>query len=117
MKKIFVTLALVGLLVTATGAFAQDKGNGKAGGAGVAAAGKEVFESNCAVCHNADSTERKMGPGLKGLFQRAELANKKKVSDASVIAIINEGGNGMPPFGDVINAKEKADVLAYLKSL
>ena len=31
--------------------------------------GKETFQQ-CSVCHNADSTEKKMGPGLKGLFSR-----------------------------------------------
>ena len=34
---------------------------------GDAAKGKAIFEQ-CAVCHNADSDEKKMGPGLKGLF-------------------------------------------------
>jgi mono/diheme cytochrome c family protein len=82
-----------------------------------AAKGKETFEANCGVCHNADSEERKMGPGLKGLFKRAELANKKKVSEASVIEFINQGGNGMPSFGDVLTKAEKDDLLAYLKTL
>jgi cytochrome c len=82
-----------------------------------AAKGKEVFEANCGVCHNATSTETKMGPGLKGLFKKAELLNKKKVNDASVIGMINEGGNGMPPFGDALTKAEKDDLIAYLKTL
>ena len=79
--------------------------------------GKEAFESNCAVCHNADSTERKMGPGLKGLFKQPKLANGKAVSQATVTGMINEGGNGMPPFADVLTKAEKDDIIAYLKSL
>ena len=82
-----------------------------------AAKGKDVFESNCAVCHNADNAEVKMGPGLKGLFKKASLNNKKKPSDAVILAIINEGGNGMPGFGDLLTAPEKADLVAYLKTL
>ena len=58
------------------------------GGAGVSAAdaakGKANFEANCSVCHNADSTERKMGPGLKGLFKHDKLANGKAVNEANV---------------------------------
>src|ERR1700693_1427010 len=54
-----------------------------AAGKGDAAKGKEVF-GQCAVCHNADSTDKKMGPGLKGLFKRDKLANGKKITDASV---------------------------------
>ena len=86
--------------------------------AGDAAKGKELFEANCAVCHNADSEERKMGPGLKGLYKQAKLKSSGKApSDATVGAKIDEGGNGMPPYKDTLNAKEKADLLAYMKTL
>ena len=46
------------------------------GGKGDAARGKEVFEQ-CAMCHNADSAEKKQGPGLKGLFKRDKLSNER----------------------------------------
>jgi mono/diheme cytochrome c family protein len=82
-----------------------------------AAKGKSTFEDNCAVCHNADSTERKMGPGLKGLFKHEKLANGKAVNEGNVTGMINEGGNGMPPFADVLTKAEKDDIVAYLKSL
>jgi cytochrome c2 len=84
--------------------------------AGDAAKGKDVFEQ-CAVCHNADSTEKKMGPGLKGLFKHDKLTNGKKPTDANVRAKIDEGGNGMPPYKDMLSDKEKDDLLAYLKTL
>jgi len=86
--------------------------------AGDATKGKEVFEQ-CGVCHNADSEEKgeKMGPGLKGLFKRAKLKNGKKVTDENVKAIINQGGQGMPPFSDMLSDEERANVLAYLKTL
>ena len=100
MKKTILVLAL-----TAAAAFAAD-----------AKKGQEVFESNCGVCHSTGADE-KMGPGFKGLFKKAELRNKKKVSDASVLSMINEGGNGMPPFGDSLTKAEKDDLLAYLKTL
>jgi cytochrome c2 len=86
-------------------------------GTGDAAKGKEVFEQ-CSVCHNADSTERKMGPGLKGLFKKSKLdSNGKPVTDANVLDKINEGGNGMPSYKDMLTADEKANLLAYLKTL
>jgi cytochrome c len=78
--------------------------------------GKEVFEQ-CGVCHNADSTEKKMGPGLKGLFKKAKLVNGKPVNDANVKALINAGGNGMPPYADMLSDAERADLIAYLKTL
>ncbi|MGB7760487.1 MAG: c-type cytochrome [Bryobacteraceae bacterium] len=78
--------------------------------------GKKVFEA-CAVCHNADSTEQKMGPGLKGLFKRAKLKNGQKVTDATVRARIDEGGGGMPGYKDMLTDGEKDDLIAYLKTL
>jgi cytochrome c len=83
---------------------------------GDAAKGKEVFEQ-CAVCHNADSTEKKMGPGLKGLFQHDKLVNGKKVTDVTVREKINDGGNGMPSYKDMLDDTQKDDVIAYLKTL
>ena len=84
--------------------------------AGDAAKGKEVFEQ-CSVCHNADSTEKKMGPGLKGLFKHDKLVNGKKVTEANVRAKIDEGGNGMPAYKDTLSDQEKDDLIAYLKTL
>jgi cytochrome c2 len=84
--------------------------------AGDAAKGKEVFEQ-CQVCHNVDTDEKKMGPSLKGLFKRKTLQNGKPVNDANVLAQINAGGNGMPAYGDMLSADDKANLLAYLHTL
>ena len=83
---------------------------------GDAEKGKEVFQL-CAVCHNADSDEKKMGPGLKGLFKKDKLTNGKKPTDATVRARIDEGGSGMPPYKDMLSDQEKDDLIAYLKTL
>jgi len=79
--------------------------------------GKSVFAGSCAVCHLADSAAAKMGPGLKGLFQRAKLKNGQKASEASVRARIEQGGSGMPAFKDMLTDGEKNDLIAYLKTL
>jgi cytochrome c2 len=83
---------------------------------GDAAKGKEVFEQ-CSVCHNADSTEKKMGPGLKGLFHKDKMTNGKKPTETNVRAKIDEGGNGMPSYKDMLSDQEKDDLIAYLKTL
>jgi len=83
---------------------------------GDAAKGKEVFEQ-CAVCHNTDTDEKKIGPSLKGLFKRDKLKNGKKVTDDNVKAVINAGGNGMPSYADMLSDQEKADVIAYLHTI
>jgi cytochrome c2 len=78
--------------------------------------GKEVFQA-CSVCHNADSDEKKIGPGLKGLFKRDKLADGKKLTEASIRARIDEGGNGMPAYKELLGDQEKEDLIAYLKTL
>jgi cytochrome c2 len=93
-------------------AAAQKEGSAK----GDAAKGKETFEQ-CAICHNVDTDEKKMGPSLKGLFKRKTLANGKPVNDENVTAQINNGGNGMPAYADMLSADDKANILAYLHTL
>jgi len=91
-------------------------GQGAKGKTGDPIRGKEVF-AQCAVCHHATSTEKKMGPGLKGLFKRTKLSNGKRVSETNVRAVIETGGNGMPAYKELLSEQEKADVVAYLKTL
>ena len=118
MKKPMIAMLCLSLALAAGLLVAQDKGKGKGkGGAGDAAKGKEAFASNCMVCHSPDTETRLVGPGLKDLFKRAKLVNDQAMSDAAVTALINAGGNGMPGFGDLLTAPEKADILAYLKTL
>ena len=106
--KSLLTPAL-GMILLASSALAQGKGD--------AGKGKEVFEQ-CGVCHNADSDEKKMGPGLKGLFKKATLADgKTKVSEESVRKKVDAGGNGMPAYEEMLDKKEKDNLIAYLKTL
>jgi len=78
--------------------------------------GKDVFQQ-CGVCHNADSDEKKMGPGLKGLFKKDKLTSGKKPTEANIRAKVDEGGNGMPAYKDMLSDQEKDDLVAYLKTL
>lgn len=83
---------------------------------GNAEKGKEVFEQ-CSVCHNADSDEKKMGPGLKGLFKKEKMQNGKKPTEENVQALINAGGNGMPAYEELLSKEELGDLMAYLKTI
>src|SRR6266567_3268856 len=113
MRRSNLIAIVVAMAVSCSLALAQGKKGAKAGDP---AKGQEVFQQ-CSVCHNSDSTERKMGPGLKGLFQNEKLSNGKKPTEANVRAKIDEGGNGMPSYKEMLSDEEKNDLIAYLKSL
>ena len=88
-------------------------------GKGEAAAGKVLFQKNCVLCHNADQAEKKIGPGLKGVFKNKELpASHRPATEANGRAQI-EGGNlakGMPAFGAKLSKAEIDSLIAYLKT-
>ena len=108
MNRFRVWAGIVTLAAGSLTAMAADKGD--------AEKGKATFEQ-CGACHNADSTERKMGPGLKGLFKKDKLANGKKPTEANIRERLDQGGGGMPAYKDLLSDQEKDDVIAYLKTL
>lgn len=108
MKKGILTVSILGLLLAVGLPLTAADPDAKKG--------EMAFES-CAPCHNTDSTDVKVGPGLKGLFQREKLVNGKPVNDANVKALITDGSGAMPPFGDAITSEDKDNIIAYLKTL
>jgi cytochrome c len=80
--------------------------------------GKTVFAEKCALCHSADTTDKKIGPGLKGFYQRgAFTSDPGKVTDQSVTKFIESGKGMMPPFKDTLEPASIQDVVAYVKTL
>jgi cytochrome c len=81
-----------------------------------ASRGKEIFDQ-CSGCHSAETDEKKVGPSLKGLFQRTKLRNGKPVTEKNIRSRIEQGGDGMPAFSELLSDKEKIDLISYLKTL
>ena len=81
------------------------------------AEGKAVYEQRCAVCHFADSTAKKVGPGLKDLYPRGKFADGRKVDDPGVTVWIEKGGKDMPGYKDVLKSEQIRALVAYLKTL
>ena len=67
--------SVIALSLSAPFAFAGD---------GDAAAGKEIFETKCVVCHNADSKDKKIGPGLQGI-KDGKLPSGKDATQANIL--------------------------------
>lgn len=120
MKSTSVVLGIVALAVG--GAMASQnppaKKSASTGTPHAVAHGKDVFEKKCAMCHYAESSGKKIGPGLKGMNKRGTFTvNNNKITDESLKTWIENGDSLMPPFKDVIEAAEIRDVIAYLKTL
>jgi mono/diheme cytochrome c family protein len=106
------------------GAAAQEDRNQKGKSEDVigdAAKGKEVFDDNCAICHEV-SDQDKVGPGLKGISKKGQhkLSDGTEHKDHSPAVLhkqIVQGGGGMPAVGANLSDKEVNDVLAYLMTL
>lgn len=88
-----------------------------------AKAGQKVFEQNCTMCHYADQTKNKIGPGLKGVMKNKELPySHRPATEANVREQIEKGNAQgkpmpMPPFGGKLSATEMNNLIAYLKTL
>ena len=79
--------------------------------------GVDVFTQTCAVCHFADSTERKVGPGLQGLYQRERLPiSGDVVTDARIVRQIRRGSGAMPLHLDLTES-DVTSLLSYLRAL
>jgi mono/diheme cytochrome c family protein len=82
------------------------------------AAGKAIFEQRCAICHYSESTAKKIGAGLKGLYPRGKFATGGKVvDDVSVASWIEKGGADMPGFRGALKPEQIRALVGYLKTL
>ena len=83
----------------------------------VSQAGKKLFEANCSACHFHNTKDKKVGPGLLGLFKNPKLPDSgQPASEKAVIEKIINGGKKMPPFKHLKKEEIKA-IVDYLKTL
>jgi cytochrome c len=94
-----------------------DSGQEKPGTHADIAHGKKVYDARCEICHYSASTQKKVGPGLKGMMARRKYANGMKVDDESLRAWIEKGGKDMPGYKGVLKEDEVRDLIAYMKTL
>ena len=118
--KISVFALGLALLLSAGAIFAAGSSKKTSSTANAAAVkrGKDVFQQKCSVCHYDNSEQKKIGPGLKGIFKRGTFSvNGNKITDDSLKTWIENGDQLMPPFKDVLEPGQIKDVVAYVKTL
>jgi cytochrome c len=79
--------------------------------------GAAVFQSHCEICHFAASSEKKVGPGLRGLMKSGKRGATPRWDTAAITRIIQSGGKDMPGFRAEISDAQLRDLLAYLRTL
>lgn len=79
--------------------------------------GKELYESECTLCHDPNSRETIVGPGHKGLLKRDKLPVSGRPATAeNIVRQLRTPYNRMPSF-DYLSDEEMKDLLAYLNTL
>jgi cytochrome c len=84
--------------------------------AGDPAAGKALFEKKCGICHATETSERRIGPALKGVKDGSLPSHKDTTHDA-ILQKIENGGGGMPVFRNLLKHEQKEDLVAYVLTL
>ncbi|HWY71796.1 MAG TPA: cytochrome c [Terriglobales bacterium] len=79
--------------------------------------GREVYETSCAICHNAYKKEPLQGPALIGMFRKQALPSGMPATDEHVRDTILTGRRNMPPFNVVLDERQLNDLMAFLHTL
>ena len=81
------------------------------------AAGKRLYSSRCAHCHEDNDLQlKKVPPDLHGLFAHSTLPSGAPLSDASVRNVVLSGKGIMPSFAGRFTDDQMAALLAYLRT-
>ena len=80
---------------------------------GDAAAGRGLYVSVCAGCHDDD------GSGRRSVGDHGSLRDLRQLSlaPAAVATVIVRGAGEMPAFGGLLDAQEVRDLVAHVKSM
>ena len=79
--------------------------------------GARIFNESCSVCHYANKTESKIGPGLQGFFNLKSMPSSGlPVSDVNIRKQLKTPLQDMPSFSDLPEEDIEA-LITYLKTL
>ena len=121
-KMLFVLYAMCLLTTVGLGYFGGEIVYGTRAPEGVelgdlATRGALVFQTNCSACHLTDSTGKKIGPGLKGLFKGDKFPiSGRPITEENFRSLLKKPIAKMPPFGHLPNEEVEA-LVEYLKTL
>lgn len=81
--------------------------------------GADLFQKKgCTQCHFTDSRQTKVGPGLKGLFNRGNLPESgRPVTRQNVRRQLTAPYENMPVFKDKLTRAQQEALIDYLETL
>lgn len=79
--------------------------------------GEAIFKDHCAICHFAASSEKKIGPGLRGITRRGHFSDGTWANTPNLTRWVQSGGKNMPGFRKELSDVQIHDLLAYLRTL
>jgi cytochrome c5 len=79
--------------------------------------GKKIFDAKCVFCHDAQSRNTVVGPGLQGVLKNEKLpVSKKPATPENIRNQLREPFNKMPPF-NTLTEEDVGDIIAFLNTL
>lgn len=84
--------------------------------------GEKTFTKRCAVCHNPLTAQRKIGPGMAGVFGREAESGIGKLTESRLHEWLQnpkslKPNTRMPKYGPMQDAGLRQAVIDYLKTL
>jgi cytochrome c6 len=102
MKRTFLALAILAMMLAPLAAFAAD--------------GAAVYKAKCASCHGPDGKgETAIGKSMK--LRSLAAADVQKTSDADLTKIISDGKGKMPAYKGKLSADEIKALVAFIRTL
>jgi len=110
MRKSLLVLMMIGFSMPAS-ALAED-----------VLSGEEIFKTRCNVCHNALTHQRKIGPGLQGVFGRESESGIGTLTEERLNQWLQnpkalKSNTRMPKYGQMQDPLQRQAVIEYLKTL
>jgi mono/diheme cytochrome c family protein len=115
--SVFALLCLLALLALSGCHTERRKSDAELGLNATQAMGRNVFDANCARCHEPYSGRGLHGPSLHNLYKKQYLPSGMPANDERITAVIVGGRVKMPAFGNALSDSQIYALLAYLKTL
>jgi len=84
--------------------------------------GEQIFKKRCAVCHNPLTHQRKIGPGLQGVYERESESGIGKLTESRLHEWLENPKSlkpktRMPKYGAMRDEVNRQAVIDFLKTL